>query len=153
MHADLGRIYDETITVINKLDARDSALKQDSYFVTVLERCMWSDRVTRTVQDDGTVNIASSHQVQIPEAESYMPYREWRKAEVRDESFTLRAGDYIIRGRVEDEITASTIKSVVKLYEPDAFQIQAFRDATKGDGFAHSTDGILRFAEMYYVEG
>lgn len=153
MRADLGQIYDETVTVINKLDAKDSALKTDSYFVTVLDHCMWSDRIARTVGADGTVEVATSHQVQIPEAENYMPYREWRKAETRADSFTLRTGDYVIRGKVEEEITASTIKSVIKLYEPDAFQIQAFRDATKGKGFEHSTEGIMRFSEVYYVEG
>lgn len=153
MRADLGQIYDDTITVINKLDAKDSALKTDSYFVTTLEHCMWADRVTRNVGTDGTVQVATSHQVQIPEAENYLPYRDWRKAENRADSFTLRAGDYVIRGKVEEEITASTIKNVVKLYEPDAFQIQAFRDATKGNGFDHSTEGIMRFTEVYYVEG
>lgn len=153
MRANLGNIYDETVTVVNKLDAKDSALKQDAYFTTTIEHCMWLDKVNRTVQSDGTVSVATSHQVQIPESENYMPYREWRKAEVREDSFTLRAGDYVVRGRVEEEINASTIKSVMKLYEPDAFQIQAFRDATKGKGFEHSTDGIMRFAEMYYVEG
>lgn len=153
MRADLGKIYDDAITVINKLDARDSALKQDSYFVTTLEHCMWSDRVTRTVQSDGTVSIATSHQVQIPEAENYLPYRDWKKAENRADSFTLRAGDYVIRGIVEEDVTPDTLKSVVKLYEPDAFQIQAFRDATKGEGFEHSTAGIMRFTEVYYVEG
>lgn len=153
MWADLGKIYDDTITVINKLDAKDSALKTDSYFVTTLDHCMWSDKVSRNVAADGTVSVATSHQVQIPESENYIPYREWRLAENRADSFTLRAGDYIIRGIVEEEITASTIKNVVKLYEPDAFQIQAFRDATKGEGFEHSTDGIMRFTEVYYVEG
>lgn len=153
MRADLGEIYNDTITVINKLDAKDAALKTDSYYTTVIEHCMWSDRVTRSVQTDGTVNIATSHQVQIPESENYMPYREWRKAEKRADSFTLRTGDYVIRGKVDEEINASTIRSVVRLYEPDAFQIQAFRDATKGAGFEHSTDGIMRFVEMYYIEG
>lgn len=153
MRANLGEIYDETITVINKLDAKDSALKTDSYFVTTLDHCMWADKVSRNVQTDGTVFVGTTHQVQIPEAENYMPYRYWRQAENRADSFTLRAGDYVIRGKVEEEITASTIKNVVKLYEPDAFQIQAFRDATKGAGFDHSTDGIMRFTEVYYVEG
>lgn len=153
MLADLGAIYDETITVINRLDAKDSALKTDTYFVTTLEHCMWADKVSRSVQSDGTVNVGATHQVQIPEAENYMPYREWKKAETRADSFTLRAGDYVIRGRVAEDVNASTIRSVVKLYEPDAFQIQAFRDATKGEGFDHSTDGVMRFAEVYYVEG
>lgn len=153
MRADLGAIYNDTVTVINKLDAKDSALKTDSYFVTTLNHCMWADRVTRSVDSDGTVTVGTTHQVQIPEAENYMPYREWRKAENRADSFTLRAGDYVIRGEVPEEITASTIKSVAKLYEPDAFQIQAFRDATKGEGFEHSTEGVMRFTEVYYVEG
>lgn len=153
MRADLGKIYDETITIINKLDAKDSALKTDSYFVTTLDHCMWADKVSRNVQSDGTVLVGTTHQVQIPESENYMPYRFWRKAENRADGFTLRAGDYVIRGKVDEEITASTIKNVVKLYEPDAFQIQAFRDATKGEGFEHSTDGVMRFTEVYYVEG
>lgn len=153
MYADLGAIYDDTITVINKLDAKDSALKQDSYFVTTIEHCMWADKVSRTVDQDGTVNVATSHQVQIPESENYLPYRKWRNAEARENSFTLRAGDYVIRGEVDGEINASNVKSVIKLYEPDAFQIQAFKDATKGAGFEHSTDGVMRFTEVYYVEG
>lgn len=153
MRADLSKIYDDTITVINKLDAKDSMLKQDDYYKTVLHHCMWSVRTTRTVQSDGTVNIGTVHNVQIPESENYQPYREWKKAENRAESFTLRTGDYIVLGEVAEKITASTLKSITKLYEPDAFQIQSFRDATKGNGFSHSTNGIMRFAEVYAVEG
>lgn len=153
MRADLSKIYDDTITVINKLDAKDSMLKQDAYYKTVLHHCMWSVRTTRTVQSDGTVNIATVHNVQIPESENYQPYREWKKAENRAESFTLRTGDYIVLGEVAEEITALTLKSITKLYEPDAFQIQSFRDATKGNGFSHSKNGIMKFAEVYAVEG
>lgn len=153
MRVNLGKIYDDTISIINKLDARDSALKQDSYFVTTLNHCMWGDKVNRTVQSDGTVNIATSHQVQIPEANNYMPYRDWKNAEARADSFTLRTGDYVIKGKVEEQVTASNVRSIVNKYEPDAFQIQAFRDATKGAGFEHSTSGALRFAEVYYIEG
>ena len=153
MQADLGKIYNDTITVVNKLDAKDATLKQDVYYKTVIHHCMWSDRVTRSVQADGTVTIGVAHQVQIPEAENYLPYREWKSAENRNGAFTLRAGDYVIKGEVTEDITASSLKSIVKLYEPDAFQIQAFRDATKGKGFTHSTTGVMRFAEVYHVEG
>lgn len=153
MRADLGKIYDDTITVINKLDAKDSLLKQDSYHKTVIDHCMWSVKSVRNVDNGGTVNIGTVHQVQIPESESYMPYREWRKRENREGSFTLRTGDYIVRGTVEEEIDATNIKKIMNQYEPDVFQIQAFRDATKGQGFDHSTAGIMRFSEVYYVEG
>lgn len=153
MRVDLGKIYDDTITVINKLDAKDAALKQDAYYKTVLNHCMWSVKQTRSVQDDGTVIIGTVHRVQIPESENYLPYRDWKSADNRDDAFTLSTGDYVILGNVEEDITASNIKAVAKNYEPDAFQIQAFQDATKDEGFEHSTDGVMRFAEMYYVEG
>lgn len=153
MRVDLGNVYNETITVINKLDAKDSALKQDAYFVTTLEGCMWTVTQTRDVANDGTVIIGTVHAVQIPESENYMPYREWRRAENRADAFTLTTGDYVVRGSIDEEVTASNIKAVVKKYEPDAFQIQSFRDATKGAGFECMKSGIMRFAEMYYVEG
>lgn len=154
MYADLGAIYDDTITVINKLDAKDSALRQDVYYATVIPHCMWSVKTVRQVDSNGDVNIGTVHQVQIPESENYQPYREWKKdRDTRTEAFTLRTGDYIIKGEVTDDVTASTIKAIVRDYEPDAFQIQTFRDATKGEGFEHSTDGIMRFTEVYYCEG
>lgn len=153
MFADLGKTYNETITVVNKLDARDSATRQDTYYTTVIDHCMWTVKSHRTVEADGTVVLATVNQVQIPESENYLPYREWRKTENRAEAFTIRNGDYLIKGEVEDEITAANVKQVVKLYEPDAFQVQTFRDATKGDGFSHSTDGVMRFTEVYVIEG
>lgn len=158
MRANLGEIYDDTITVINKLDARDSSQKQDSYYKTVLKHCMWSTKSTRTVGTDGTVHVGTTQVVQIPENVDYLPYREWIEAitQEHDEElkcFTIRQGDYIVRGEVSEEITASTLKKVIPLYEPDAFQVQVFRDATKGKGFIHSTAGIMRFTEAYIVEG
>lgn len=153
MRADIGAIYDETITVINKLDARDAALKQDAYYPTVLHHCMWSVKATRAVQSDGTVAVGTTHQVQIPESEHYLPYRDWKAAEAREAAFTIRPGDYIVRGEIDGEITPQTVRKIVDEYEPDAFQVQAFRDATKGPGFEHGTSGALRFAEVYYVEG
>lgn len=153
MRADIGAIYDDTVTVINKLDARDTPLRQDMYYATVIRHCMWSVRATRSVQSDGTVTVGMTHQVQIPESENYMPYREWRNSDARDGAFTIRAGDYVLLGEVTEAVTASNLRDVVRLYEPDAFQVQAFRDATKGAGFSHGTDGALRFAEVYYVEG
>lgn len=151
MRADIGAIYDDTITVINKLDAKDAALKKDMYYATVIKHCMWSSNVQRNVSDDGSVSVGVTHQVQIPESENYLPYREWRKAEKREDSFTIRQGDYIVLGTIDEEITPSNLRELLNLYEPDAFQVQAFRDATKKEGFTHSK--ALRFAEVYYIEG
>lgn len=153
MRANLDAIYDETVTVLNRLDARDAGLKQDSYHATVLRGCMWDATATRTVQSDGTVLIGTVHRLQIPESEAYVLYREWAKLPDREGRFTLRHGDYVVRGEVTEAVDASTVKQVVASYEPDAFQVQHFRNLTKSRGLHHSGAGILRFAECYYVEG
>lgn len=150
MKANLGKIYNQTVTIINKLDARDSKQKQDGFYKTIIHNCMWSLITTRTVQADGTVIIGTSHRVQIPESEEYLPYTDWKESL---SGFTIRTGDYAIKGAVYDEIDASNFKNVIKKYEPDAFEIQTFRDATKGEGFLHSVAGIKRFIEPYVIEG
>lgn len=153
MRADLGRIYASTVTVINRLDAKDAGLKADEYRATALEGCMWASKATRSVQSDGTVVIGTVHTVQVPEDDGYLPYRRWAALANRNGSFTFREGDYVVLGKVDEELTAANVKKVVAAHEPDAFQIQHFRDLTKGAGFSHSTAGALRFAECYYIEG
>lgn len=148
---DLGTLYNETLTIINRLDAKDGGLKQDAYHKTVLHGCMWSAQSEHSVGNDGTVSIGTLHRVQIPESPEYKPYREWAQA---PQGFTVRLGDYVVRGEVaEDVFTAADAKKVISAYEPDVFIVQHFRDLTKREGFIHSADGILRFAECYYLEG
>lgn len=150
MLAELGTIYNETLTVVNRLDAKDSEAKQDSYVKTVLTGCMWYAQATRTVQQDGTVRIGTVHRVQIPSSSEYKPYKEWAKD---PKGFTLRQGDYVVRGVVEEELEAATAKRILAAYEPEVFQVQHFRDLSKGEGLFNTPEGILRFAECYYVEG
>lgn len=153
MRADASAIYDDTLTILNRIDARDAGEKQDVYLKTVLKGCMWSSQGTRSVQSDGTVVIGTVHRVQIPETEAYAPYRELAGMADRAGRFTLRQGDYVVRGEVTEAVDASNAKKVVAAYEPEAFQIQHFRDLTKGKGFSASRSGVMRFAECYYVEG
>lgn len=155
MRVDLGRLYDETVTIINRLDAKDCPLKVDEYYATTINHCMWTQRHERDVDGDGTVTIGITHEVQIPESDSYMPYREWKDAdkEVEAPPFTARLGDYVFKGAVAAPKDATELKRMAAMSEPDVFQVQAFQDLTHGDGFDHSTDGILRFAECYHLEG
>ena len=150
MQADLDAIYNETLTIVNRLDARDSDSKQDAYFKTVLHGCMWSAQSTRTVQQDGTVSIGTVHRVQIPASDDYLPYREWSKS---PRGFTIRQGDFVVRGEVAEELDAATAKRTLQKYEPDVFQVQHFRDLSRTEGLVYRPEGIMRFAECYYVEG
>ena len=50
--------FDYTITVLNKLAARDSATKLDVWKATVLHNCSWSGRAERSVQGN-TVSVGN----------------------------------------------------------------------------------------------
>ena len=152
LRADLDAIYaGEPVTVINRLDAKDGGTKADQWLVTVVPDCRWGERQVRTVQADGTVAIATVHTVKIPETDAYATYRDWKASP--SAGFTLRGGDYLIRGEVSEAIDASNVREVVKAHEPDAFQVQAFRKTAKKGGLGGSKAGVLRFAEGYHVEG
>lgn len=152
MHVDTDTIYRDTITVLNKLDARDATLKQDAWYKTVLQDCMWTELVTRSVGADGTVNIGSSFRIQIPEKNNYLPYKQWITPANRDSYFTVSLGDYVILGEVSEEITPETLREIVKKYEPQACQVKSFRDLTNS-GIHSSTQGLMRFAEILSIEG
>lgn len=147
--ARLLEIYGEPITLINRLDAKHATLKQDVYYATIIHGCMWFEQFARATTSSGTVIPSTVHKVQIPEAAkaNYKPYRDWRKEESREEFFTLRDGDYIIRGVVEEPITADTVRTIVSDYEPDVFQVKAWRELTiieevpDGLSYAFSLEG------------
>ena len=153
MRVNLDELYDETVTVLNRIDARDAGLKQDAYHATVLRGCMWDAKATRTVQSDGTVLIGTVHRLQIPESAAYVPYRDFVKLEDREGRFTLRHGDYVVRGEVDEQVDAANVKRIADEREPDAFQVQHFRNMTRPSGMNGSKRGVLRFSECYYVEG
>lgn len=127
--------YDEVITLINKLDAKHATLKQDAYYPIVIHGCMWSEQFERIVGGDGKVLTGSVHKVQIPSESAlyYVPYREWKSMESREGYYTLRTGDYVVRGVVEGPITATTVRTIISDYEPDAFAVKAWRELTVVD--------------------
>lgn len=151
LRADLDAIYaGEDVTFVNKLDARDAAAKQDAWYATTLQGCVWSEREVRTVQADGTVSVGMVRRVQVPETDGYSPYREW--AEDPASGFTVRGGDYVIRGALAEAVDASNVREVVAAHEPNAFQVQAFRDLSL-PAFNAPRSGVLRLAEGLFVEG
>lgn len=147
--ARLLEIYGEPVTLVNILDAKSAALKQDVPYATVIHGCMWYEEFARATTSSGTVVPSTLHKVQIPEAakENYVPYGEWRKMDSRDGVFTLRDGDYLIKGAIEEPITSETLKTVVSDHEPDVFKVKAWRELTivdevpDGLSYAFSLEG------------
>ena len=140
MRADVDALYDETVTVVHRISAKESGLPSDSFVKQEASGCMWAETAQRTVDSNGTVAIGTVRKVQIPE--SSVP-----------DGLQVSAGDYVFRGEVAEDIDASNIRKVTALYEPDVFQVQHFRDLTRKSGLPDTGFGLMRFAQVWYLEG
>lgn len=152
MRIDLPKMYGQTVTVINKLDARDSTLGKDTYYTQVLDSALWSAQVSRTVDSEGTVQIGRSVKCHIADRSEYLPYDEWKAAENRDAYFTMRAGDYIVLGTVDGDVTASTISDIRKAKGQDFMQVSAFRDL-RDTSTRYGSDFVGSVMQTLYMEG
>lgn len=135
--------FRHTVTVLNKLDGRDSPDHLDRWKKTVLRHCTWKEKRTQgassRLSTASEVNEDTGYLVRVPPSEDYRPYREWA-ADMR--GFTFSPGDYVIMGEVTQEITAETVLAVVQYYRPAAFEVTLFQD--------NAGTGIL---DHYRVEG
>lgn len=152
MFVDLSKMYGQTVTVLNKLDARDSALKLDTWYKQVVRGALWSASITRSVATDGTVSIGQSVKCHIANRSEFMPYDEWKAAGNRDAYFTIRTGDYVILGEVSEDVTASNVLQIVKAKGGDAMQVKAFRDL-RDPSVNYPSAGMESIMETLYIEG
>lgn len=152
MFVDLSRMYGQTVTVLNKLDARDSALKLDTWYKQVVRGALWSASITRSVATDGTVSIGQSVKCHIANRSEFMPYDEWKAAGNRDAYFTIRTGDYVVLGEVSEDVTASNVLQIVKSKGGDAMQVKAFRDL-HDPSVSYPSAGMESIMETLYIEG
>lgn len=127
--------FRHTITLLNKLDGKDSPDHLDAWKKTVLHHCAWKQTQT---QDQGTrlsdgveVNRGADYLARVPPSAEYRPYSDW-KADMA--GFTFSPGDYVIKGEISESVTPENVQSMVNKYRPNAFQVQLFRDNT-GTGY------------------
>lgn len=99
--------WDTTITVFNQFTDPNTQIV--SWTKTVLENCFW--KLTGDKISVGeTVLETNSIICRIPKNENYLEAGEWIALDndQRVEFFTLKVGDIIIKGEVEDEIDEYT---------------------------------------------
>ena len=134
--------FNKTITVLNKLSAKDSATGKDVWYKTVLTECSFMGSVLRNATGN-TVSVGNAYVCRIPKNDNYLPYSEWRND--RDGHFTLNVGDYVFLGTLaETEIpTPNTIQSIYQAHKDTAFAIKAFSDNT----------GTIGMLQHYRVDG
>ena len=153
MRVDADSYLDQTLTIINKLDAKDAALAADAYYKTVVSG-VWSAKSVRSVLGTGDVAVAATVVMQFADTSNYLPYREWVKAANRDSMWTLREGDYVVRGVVADDVsTATELKKAIAAHEPDAVQVKAIQDKTRETGIEYVDAGVMRYATGVFAEG
>lgn len=102
--------WTSTITVCNKLSAKDNPDKVDKWYTTVLTDCFF--KITLGQSANGT-DVKKTRQAvcRIPKNAAYKPYDDW--VSNPDSGFTLSTGDYIFLGRLKTTITA---ENIVMLY-------------------------------------
>lgn len=111
----LNLIYNQTVTILNKLKRTDGQTGLDVWYKTTLNNVAWYVKSERTV--NGTsVYIGTYKNVLIPFNEDFLPYSEWKELGNQDGHFTMSENDYIILGVVDEEVTTKNITSIIQKY-------------------------------------
>ena len=114
----LEHIYNEKITILNKLRRNDAGGHKDIWYKTVLDNVAWYTDSARSAGGN-SVYIGSYITILVPFNEKYVPYIEWKKLKDRDKYFTISNLDYIIKGEVVEDVNADNIVSVMQSYGED----------------------------------
>lgn len=129
----------ETVTLYNRrLVAGADGRKREVWRRRVLRGCSWV-RAHERVRDDGIVRYAASVVCRIPASLDYLPPGEWDEKGAPEGTFTLAAGDILVCGAVEDEITDGfSAAALLKKYERGgAMVVQSAKENTAVPGLAH----------------
>lgn len=111
----LKSIYNETVTIFNKLKRTDSFTGKDIWFKTVLHDVAWYTDVERE-PTNSSIYIGKYHTILIPFHNEFLPYIQWRELGNQDEHYTMSMGDYIVKGNVEEDFTAENIVKGLERY-------------------------------------
>ena len=111
--------YVHTVTLYHKIPAAEAEDKKEHWAKTVFHNCFWKS-VINTGFNETQVSVQNTYTVRIP-LESCIG------------EFQAAAGDIVICGECQDEITGTsgqTAAQVLNRNKPDAFKVTAFSDNT-----------------------
>lgn len=124
----LKSIYNQKITILNKLKRTDGLTGVDVWHKYVIEDAAWYTDSARSASSSA-VFIGTYITVLIPFHEEYLPYREWKKAGNQEGHYTISQGDYVILGDVPETITAQNLVETIKTYGEDACLVRHHKAA------------------------
>ena len=119
----LENIYNQRVTILNKLKRTDSKTGVDVWRKSIVDDVVWYTKSARSA-GSSSVFIGTYITVLFPFNTRYLPYMEWKKPGNQDEHFTMSSGDYIILGDVPENITANNIIKVLEQYGENVCQVK-----------------------------
>lgn len=134
--------YTTTVTIYNRLKARDSQNKKDTWWRRVIPDCSWVGKSGIQQKERTDETAKDIYVVRIPENEEYRAYSEW----INNPSlyFTLNEGDIIVKGVCDDEITGESPFTASEF-------VTAHKNAHRITVVKDNTD--FRFGKHYKVSG
>nr|DAU37950.1 MAG TPA: hypothetical protein [Caudoviricetes sp.] len=128
----LKTIYNQRITILNKLKRADSLTNEDVWYKHVIDNAARYKKVERGASASSAI-INTYTQILIPFQTDtpYMAYSYWKLPGNQDDSFTLSTGDYIILGDVTETILASNIVKIIQQYGDLACQVKHYTECAK----------------------
>lgn len=156
MELDISKLLDRTVTVFNRLSAKDSGERADVYIPTVLFPASWSATWERSTDSGGVVHRTRSVRIQVPDSTAeYLPYAEWvEKAAESDLTgvYTLSLGDFAARGEVPVTGRLSRSEVVAALRPYPYCEINAVQDCRSG-GAASVGGEVGKYAAVVFAQG
>lgn len=156
MELDVSKLLDQTVTVFNRLSARDSGAKADSYIATVLSPASWSEQADRSTDASGNVMRSRSVRIQVPAtAAEYLPYEEWAQRAVESDLtgvYTLSLGDFAALGEMAAESPLSRSETVAAIKARPHCEVTAVRDL-RGNGAVSVGGAAGKYAAVIFAEG
>lgn len=131
--------FNKTVTIYNCLKAKDTEDRKAQWWKKTLHNCSWTGDI-KTGQKERTDQTKTPETVvRIPPQETLdcMPYSEWKNSP--SSAFTLNAGDVVILGECDDDITGvspDTASEFISRHN-DCIMIKAVKDNTRTLGFKH----------------
>ena len=124
------QIYNDTITIFNKIDGTDTVSEKDEIQKTVLSGCGWYSQAESSVSGSN-VSIGQKGKVLIPFDKGYSTYEKWKTTKT---GFTMRLSDYVFKGEISDEVTISNLSRIYNKYKPNAIKVKYIDDLEKRTG-------------------
>lgn len=129
----LKNIYNQPITILNKLKRTDSSTNNDVWYKHYITDAAWYTNSEKTATST-SVYIGTYITVLIPFHDDYLPYDEWKEQGKQDTNFTISSGDYVVLGEVNDIITANNIIKVLENYGERVCQVKSHTENHKRFG-------------------